>query len=165
VDPGPVERTDVARFVGRVPADFGKVEPMTSHVLLLVIRLTLGWYLMLAGWEKVQAEFSGGLGTFYQSDGFVRRNPPWLPGLVGTAYGYLLPWAELTFGALVMAGLFGRIAAAGAAVIFTSIGVALLGAGDLLPRHHIMVFLPVALLLAANGPGRYSLDAIVGKRR
>jgi thiosulfate dehydrogenase [quinone] large subunit len=137
---------------------------MTSHVLVLAIRLALGWYLMLAGWEKVQEELSGGLGTFYQSDSFQRRNPPWLPGIFAGGYGYVLPWAELMVGALVMAGLFGRVAAAGAAVIFTSIAVALYGAGDLLPRHHLMVFLPVALLLAHQGPGRYSMDAIVARR-
>ena len=64
-----------------------------------------------------------------------------------------------------MAELFGRVAAAASAVIFASIGVALLGAGDLLPRHHLMVFLPVALLLATQGPGRYSIDAIAARRR
>jgi hypothetical protein len=45
------------------------------------------------------------------------------------------------------------------------IGIALLGAGDLLPRYHIMAFLPVALLLATHGPGRYSVDALLARRR
>jgi uncharacterized membrane protein YphA (DoxX/SURF4 family) len=128
-------------------------------------RLGLGWYLMLAGWGKVQDELAGGFGTFYQGDSFQGRNPDWLPDVVAAAFGYALPWAELVFGALVMAGLFGRVAAAASAVIFASIGVALLGAGDLLPRHHLMVFLPVALLLATQGPGRYSIDAIAARRR
>jgi thiosulfate dehydrogenase [quinone] large subunit len=135
-----------------------------THILLLLIRLALGWYLLLAGWGKVQDELANGLGSFYASDSYESRTPSWLPDVVSVGYGYALPWAELTFGALVMAGLFGRVAAAGSALIFATIGIALLGAGDLLPRHHIMVFLPVALLLLTQGMGRYSVDAATGRR-
>lgn len=134
---------------------------MASHVLLLAIRLALGWYLMLAGWEKVQEELATGFGTFQQGNSFQRRHPAWLPGAIAIGFGYVLPWAELSIGALLMAGLFHRIAALASTAIFASIGVALFSTGELLPRHHIMVFLPVALLLFARGPGRFSVDEIV----
>jgi len=134
------------------------------HFLLLLIRLALGWYLMLAGWGKVQGELNGGFGTFYMSDSYQSRSPAWLPGFIAVGYGYVLPWAETAFGALMMLGWFNRIATAGSAAVFASIMLALFGAGDLLPRHHIMVFLPVALLLFVVGPGRHSLDAALRRR-
>jgi putative oxidoreductase len=138
---------------------------MKTDVLMLLIRLALGWYLMLAGWEKVEDELAGGFGTFLESDGYRRRNPQWLPAFIATGYAYVLPWAELVCGGFVMLGLVARAAAIGAAVLFATIGIALYGAGDLLPRHHIMVFLPVALLIASNGPGRYSLDTVISRRK
>jgi uncharacterized membrane protein YphA (DoxX/SURF4 family) len=135
-----------------------------AHLLILLLRFALGWYVMLSGWDKIQDELTGGFGTYLQSGSYQRRNPPWLPPVVATSYGYALPWAEAAFGLLLALGLFGRTAAAGIAVILLSIAVALLGVGELLPRHHIMVFFPVALLLIVHGPGKYSLDGFAMRR-
>ena len=133
--------------------------------LILLNRLVVGWYFMWAGWGKVSAELEAGLGSFYRGDSFQGRNPDWLPTLIAAPYGYALPWAELMLGVLLMIGLFGRAVAGALAVVSASIGVALLHVGELWPRHHIMVFASLTLLLAVTGPGRYSLDALWRSRR
>lgn len=143
----------------------GKVKPSAKwpagwrmHALIFLNRIAVGWYLCMAGWGKVQNEFNEGVGSFANSGTYQQRTPNWLPDFIAYPYGYMLPWAELIVGALLVLGLWSRLASTAATLIFLSIGIALLGVGELLPRHHVMVFLTIALLLAATGPGRYSLD-------
>ena len=49
--------------------------------------------------------------------------------------------------------------------LLASIGTALLIGGGLFPRHYLMVFVPMALLLCLIGPGRYSLDRLIDTSR
>lgn len=133
------------------------------HLMILLNRLAVGWYFMLAGAWKVRGELEGGFETFLEGESFQGRVPDWLPEIVAMGHGYALPWVEMIFGALLMLGLFGRAVAGVLALVALSIGIALLGAGDLLPRHHIMVFLSVSLLLTLLGPGRYSVDALIAR--
>ena len=135
------------------------------HLIVLLNRLALGWYFMLAGGWKVGEELSTGLGTFYRGDSYQGRVPGWLPEVMAMAHGYALPWVEMIFGALLILGLFGRLVAGVLALLALSIGVALLGAGDLLPRHHVMVFFALLLLLMLIGPGRYSVDGMMAQLR
>jgi putative oxidoreductase len=138
----------------------------TSFSLMLLLnRLAVGWFFASAGWAKVGLELDGGLGTFYRGDGFQGRNPDWLPAFVAAPYGYALPWIEVLFGLLLMVGLFSRVTAGVLTFLSVSIAVALLGAGELLPRHHVMVFITVTLALCVLGPGRYSADALLIQRR
>ncbi len=129
-------------------------------------RLALGWYFVLAGWGKVVNEVNNGLGSFYRGSGFQDRNPAWLPEVIAAPYGYALPWAELIGGALLLLGLLTRIGAGLVALILFTIGIALLNTGDLLPRHHVLVFFPLALLLWQAGADRLTVDHLIrGKRR
>ncbi len=130
------------------------------HVLIFLNRIAIGWYLLFAGWNKALAEWNEGFGTFLNGS-FQQRSPDWLPGFFATPYGYALPWLELIFGALLFIGLWGRGAAVISTLVLLSIGIALIGTGEFFPRHHVMVFLPIALLLAFTGPGKYSLDGML----
>ncbi len=123
-------------------------------------RIALGWFLFHQGWGKVVEDWTGGPGTFYRGDFFQGRNPAWLPDIIAAPYGYALPWAELVFGALLMVGLFNRLSAGVSTLIFLSIAVAWLNAGSLLPRHMLMIYVPLGLYFFLSGPGRYSLDAV-----
>jgi putative oxidoreductase len=137
----------------------------SSHVwldsILLLNRLSLGWYVMNAGWEKVRRELAGGPGTFHGSDAFQGRSAI-LPEFLALPFGYSWPWLELICGLLMIIGLFGRTTAAVTAWLLLSIGIALLFAGDgFFPRHYVMAFVPQALLLCLLGPGRYSIDRLI----
>ena len=139
--------------------------PAMLPVLLLINRLAVGWYFVSVGWAKVGMEWSGGLGTFYSGEGFQERTPDWLPAFVAAPYGYALPWTELLFGLLLMLGLFGRLTAGVLTLLSASIAIALAGAGELLPSHHVMLFITLSVTLWVLGPGRYSLDAALLHRR
>ncbi len=136
-----------------------------SQVAHLLGRLALGWFFVLVGWSKVASEWKNGLGSFYRGDTFQGRAPGWLPELIAVPYGYALPWAELVFGLLLMLGLFTKVAAGMATFMLLTIGIALMDAGELLPRHHVLVFFPLALILWQAGADRLTLDAVVRKRK
>lgn len=127
-------------------------------------RLCLGWYMTNAGWSKVQPELSDGLGSFYRGGSFQSSSEV-LPEVLAMVFGYAWPWLEMISGISLAIGLFGRAAAAVIAWLVLSIGIALLASGDLLPRHHTMVFFPLALMLCVLGPGWYSVDALLRSRR
>jgi uncharacterized membrane protein YphA (DoxX/SURF4 family) len=134
------------------------------HPFLLMSRLTLGGYIVSAGWEKVSAELSEGLGTFITISGFQNRAGI-LPPSFAAPFGYAWPWLEVTFGFLLMIGLFGRLPAIVNATMLGMISFLLLFTGELFPRHHASVFCSMALLLVLLGPGRYSLDSLIRRRR
>lgn len=150
-------------LTGERPA-LGAVQALPSGRLLdsliLLNRLSLGWYVLNAGWEKVQGELGSGLGTFLLGNGFQSRSAI-LPELLAVSLGYAWPWLETFCGSLLVIGLFSRTTAAVTAWLLMSIGTTLLFAGELLPRHYLMVFVPAALLLCLIGPGRYSLDRLI----
>ena len=145
-----------------------KTAPLPAHpswsILLLLNRLSIGWYMLVAGWGKVQGELDG-VGAFYRSSGYQERLPGWLPDWLALGHGYALPWVELIFGGLLLIGLFTRTSALVLFLLSVSIAIALLGSGDLLPRHHIFLFLTIIPLLALYGGGRYALDPLVASWR
>ncbi len=130
------------------------------HPILLLSRLTLGGYILSAGWEKVVAELSNGPGTFITIDGFQNRAAI-LPPAFAAPFGYAWPWLEVIFGFLLMIGLFGRVPATVNATMLGMISFLLLFTGELFPRHHASVFCATALMLVVLGPGRYSLDSLI----
>lgn len=144
---------------------YGRISPTSVEVAKGLTRIALGWFLLHQGWGKVVQDWTGGPGTFYRSDFFQGRNPSWLPEFIAAPYAYALPWVELFFGTLLMLGLFNRLSAGVASLIFLSIALAWLSAGALLPRHMLMIYLPLGLFFFFSGPGRYSLDAVRARRR
>ena len=90
---------------------------------LLLLRVSIGLYLLLAGVGKVQGELKG-FGSFYRGP-FKSMQPEWLPNALAAPYGYVLPWAEVIVGALLILGLFGSIAAALAGLMILSFTIAL----------------------------------------
>jgi putative oxidoreductase len=162
-------------MLAKEPTVYRQPNEVTMSLLLLLNRLGLGGYMAATGLRKVAAELRQGIGTFLRGDAYLGRQPSWLPDFVATTYGYALPWVELLLGLLILLGLCTRVSAWLLVALLTSIALALAGAGELIALtavsetgerllvtrvHHINVMVPVALLLAAVGGGRWSIDSL-----
>jgi len=151
---------------------------MTKHKAthdfgLLVLRVALGLYLLLAGVGKVQGEINNGIGSFYNGP-FKGLQPAWLPDLLAAPYGYALPWLEVLVGALLVIGLFGRLAAIGGLLMLVSFTIVLgmannsitaQGAGAPGPYHANYIQSAAYLLLTLMGCGAWSVDMMIRKKR
>jgi putative oxidoreductase len=136
-----------------------QLPPTLRDLLVLAARLVLGVVLLAHGWQKLVGQ---GLGS--TSAGFARLGVP-LPGLSATFAGCV----ETGGGLLLIAGLLTPVAAA--LVTFV-----MLGAGWFAGHWFggvtgddgwelVGVIIAGVLLLAATGPGRFSLDHVLARRR
>jgi len=128
------------------------------NTVLLLNRLSLGMFFLLAGVAKVR----GGVTEFVE--GFYSQvTPAWLPSWIATPFGYSLPFFEIIAGGLLVIGLFGRLGALVILLLLVSFTIALCGAGMFFsgpgPFHTNVILLTLAALLVVTGSGGYSLDA------
>jgi putative oxidoreductase len=154
-----------APAAGATSVPYGAEGHTSAEVAKLLTRIALGWFLLHQGWGKVVQDWTGGPGTFYRGNQFQNNSPDWIPSVVLAPYGYALPWLELVFGGLLILGIWNRFSAAVATLIFLSILIAWLDAGNLLPRHMLMIYTPLAAWFFFAGPGRFSLDGVLARRK
>jgi putative oxidoreductase len=125
---------------------------------LLLIRVALGIVMIAHGAQKLFTfGYPGVVG------GFTQMGMP-LPGISAA----LVIAAELGGGILMLAGLFTRFA--GAAFAFAMTVAALkvhLAAGFFMPNGYefTMMLGAAALGIVLTGPGRFSIDALIARRR
>lgn len=134
--------------------------PAMVDISLLLARLTLGLYMLLAGWRKI----TGGLAKFVDGP-FSSMSPNWLPESFARPYGYAIPWLEFFGGVLLVIGLFTRYAGGVMTLLLLSIFIAVVNAegiqgGDKGPFHASILYTSMAFLIAIVGAGRLSLDAL-----
>jgi putative oxidoreductase len=133
--------------------------PTVRDGALLVARLLLGVVLIAHGWQKV---VTNGLGA--TAEGFGRMGVPLAP--VSAAYAGIV---ELVGGALLLVGA--ATALVGVLVVLDMLGAALLvhvGNGVMASDggwELVGMIGAVALVLAAVGAGRYSVDHALATRR
>jgi putative oxidoreductase len=125
---------------------------------LLLIRVALGIVMIAHGAQKLFTfGYPGVVG------GFTQMGMP-MPGISAA----LIIAAELGGGILMLAGLFTRFA--GAAFAFAMTVAALkvhLAAGFFMPNGYefTMMLGAAALGIVLTGPGRFSIDALIARRR
>jgi putative oxidoreductase len=130
-----------------------------ESLLLLATRIWVSWEFLKSGWLKI---------TSWQNTVFLFQNeyqvpvlPPYVAAVAGTA-------GELVFPALLIVGLVGRLSAAGLfavnAMAVISYAHVLLSEGfeAAVGQHYLWGF--ALVVLAVFGPGRVSLDHVLGSR-
>jgi len=129
-------------------------------LILLLNRLALGWYFLMAGIAKIQ----GGVAVFYR-DNFLVHKPQWVPDWLGSLYGYTLPYLEVLVGATLALGLGRRWPAGLISVMLLSFIIAFSDTATFSGKpgtfHNDIVFFALALLLTTLGSGAFSLDVLL----
>lgn len=136
---------------------------------LAASRVGLGAYFALAGFGKVRGELTNGVGAFRNSESFLALQPGWLPDLLATPYGIVLPWVEVVVGVTLAIGLFTRISAALTLGMLASFTVALMAAAGLSggapgPFHPNVLMIFIAVALIGSGGHAFALDQVLRDR-
>lgn len=129
--------------------------------VLFINRLALGLYFCMGGYAKIK----GGLGAWVDSDAY-KKESSWLPDFIATAYGYALPFAQIAVGAMLVIGLFSRLASLFIALILASVMIATSFSGnaaELYDRNVILMTLSIMFIV--TGPGSLSLDHLLSGRK
>jgi uncharacterized membrane protein YphA (DoxX/SURF4 family) len=150
---------DVAGDRGQATPSVFSLPPWLDATVLLN-RLSLGWYVMNAGWEKVGRELAGGPGTFHESDSFQGRSAI-LPEFLAVRLYLALAGVDLRI-ALDHRVVRARDAAV-TAWLLLSIGIALFFPVTSFSRATSWRSSRSALLLCLLGPGRHSADRLIGR--
>lgn len=128
------------------------------NTALLVLRAVAGTVFLAHGAQKLFVYgFAGVIGAF------EGMGVP-LAGIAGPAVALV----EFFGGLALIAGLLTRLAAVGLAITMLGAMVLVhLPAGFFLPNgmEFVLALLGAAVVLALTGPGAFSLDAVVGRRR
>lgn len=132
---------------------------------LLLTRLPIGCFFLIAGYQKV---FNMGVGQFVD---FAVKNgsaPRVVPADWVHTYLHAIPYLEMAIGAMLILGLFARIGGLVGALMILSYIIGYTGfRGDLtsLPFHPNFIYLGLLLAVLMVGPGHMSLDGMLFAKR
>lgn len=132
-----------------------------SAVVPVLLRVVLGFVMASHGWQKVERGSEGvdGLSAFLDAEGVL------FPGLVAN----VVPWLEFLGGIALILGLLTRVMSLALATeLLLAAAIITAGNGLIGPRgggvgyERDLVFAAGLLTLVIIGPGRLSIDRILG---
>lgn len=131
-----------------------KSNPIYVDIILLIVRVFIGFAMLSHGFPKLQMLLEGGDIKFFD---FL--------GLGSTISLVLTVAAEFACSILLILGLFTRISLG--FLIFTMIiaGFVVHGSDPFEKKELSLIYLSVYLLLMAYGAGKFSVDYMIEKRR
>ncbi|ANF52702.1 DoxX family protein [Chryseobacterium glaciei] len=131
-----------------------KSNPIYVDIILLIVRVFIGFAMLSHGFPKLQMLLEGGNINFFD---FL--------GLGSIISLVLTVIAEFACSILLILGLFTRISLG--FLIFTMIiaGFVVHGADPFEKKELSLIYLSVYLLLMAYGAGKFSVDHMIEKRR
>ena len=127
--------------------------PLPLDIALLIARIAGGAFMLTHGIPKLQ-KLQAGTGKFMN-----------FMGLGSEMTGILAVCSEVGFALLLLIGLLSRVSAG--VLAFTMIIAAFVAhAGDPFKnREMALMYLVIYLILLLSGPGRFSVDALLGKKK
>lgn len=131
-----------------------KTNPIYIDIVLLVVRLFIGFAMLSHGFPKLQTLLEGGDIKFFD---FLGLGPKISLGLT--------VFAEFVCSIFLILGLFTRIAVG--FLIFTMIiaGFVIHGADPFDKKEMSLLYLAIYLLIMVLGAGRFSIDGMIEKKR
>lgn len=131
-----------------------KSNPLIIDIILLFVRIFVGFAMLSHGFPKLQQLYAGGEIQFYD---FL--------GLGAKISLILAVFAEFVCSIFIILGLFTRFAVF---FLFITMVVAALfvhGEDPFSKRETSLLYLSVYSLIFAFGPGKYSIDGMISKRK
>jgi thiosulfate dehydrogenase [quinone] large subunit len=124
-----------------------------------LLRITLGVIFLFYGVGK----FMGGIDNFV--GGMNQHFAGKLPTVMVTPFAYVLPFAEVTLGALILIGLFSRFALvlSGLLLVGLTFGTVMLGEAPTV-AHNLQYALVNFILLWLVDLNQYSLDSLLRRK-
>lgn len=131
-----------------------KSNPLIIDIVLLVIRIFVGFAMLSHGFPKLQQLYAGGEIQFYDFLG------------MGPKFSLILAvFAEFVCSIFIILGLFTRIAVFFLVITMAVAGLFVHGEDPFSKRETSLLYLSIYLIIFAFGPGKYSVDAMISKRR
>ena len=131
-----------------------KSNPVITDFFLLVVRIFIGFAMLSHGFPKLQQLISGEEIQFFD---FLSLGPKITLALV--------VFAEFVCSIFFILGLFTRIAVFFLIVTMAVAGLLVHGADPFSKREASLLYLSVYLLIISLGPGKFSVDQMISKRR
>ena len=131
-----------------------KSNPVITDFFLLVVRIFIGFAMLSHGFPKLQQLISGEEIQFFD---FLSLGPKITLALV--------VFAEFVCSIFLILGLFTRFAVFFLIITMAVAGLVVHNADPFSKRETSLLYLSVYSLIFAAGPGKYSIDGMISKRK
>lgn len=131
-----------------------KSNAIITDLVILVIRIFVGFAMLSHGFPKLQQLLSGEEIVFFE-----------FMGLSAKTSLILAVFAEFVCSIFIILGLFSRFAVFFLIITMVVAGLVVHSADSFSKRELSLLYLSIYLMLFAFGPGRYSVDYMIGRRR
>ena len=131
-----------------------KNNPLIVGIVLLIVRLFIGFAMISHGYPKLEQLMSGKEVQFFDFLGLGQK--------VSLA---LTVFAEFVCSIFIILGLFTRWALSFLIITMSVAGFLVHGSDPFAKRESSLLYLSVYLLIMAIGPGKFSIDAMISGRK